>query len=109
MTGAEVDAPSPASTRPAGRIHGWSSSTTAAPPTSTGTIFSNVPGGVTSSSPAPVAPPTSASRAYRRSTGAWPVSSGRDPSVAPTDEMVIATVLVTLAVVAGRPTASSAG
>ena len=91
------------------RKSGWNSSTTAAPPTSTGTISSNVPGGVTSSSPAPVAPPASARSAYRRRVGPCPTSSAREFIVEPTAERVSATVLVTFAVVAGSPTASSAG
>ena len=93
----------------AARICGWNSSTAAGPATSTGTTFSNAPGGVTSSSAAPSAPPSAVSTAKRRTVGHWPVSSGREPAAAPTDVTVSATVLVTFAATAGSPAASRAG
>src|SRR6476469_9588315 len=78
-------------------------------PSSQGTIFSNPSAGVDSSSAAPTMPPTAATGASARSRGAWPTSSGREPSTDPTPVNTSATVLVTFALTGASPTASSAG
>ena len=80
-----------------------------APAISHGAIRSNVAAEVTSRSAAPVAPPATAAAASRRTVGAWPCSSCREPSVEPTLLQTSATVFVTLAWTGPSPAASSAG
>ena len=65
--------------------------------------------GVSSSSVAPTAPPSTVAIASSRTRTAWPSSSGRDPRIEPTPLKTSATVLVTLAATGPSPTASSAG
>ena len=65
--------------------------------------------GVSRSSVAPTPPPAIAASASVRTRGAWPSSSGREPSVEPTLENTSDTVFVTLAATGPSPTASSAG
>ena len=65
--------------------------------------------GVTSTRPAPIAPPRIVSGSRRRTRGAWPRSSGREPSIEPTLLTARAMVLVWLAATGERPIASSAG
>ena len=64
---------------------------------------------VSSSSPQPVTPPSSADDAEPAHARPWPVSSGREPETEPALENTSATVLVTLAATGPSPTASSAG
>src|SRR5215218_792718 len=97
-------------TPPVSRVMpGWRSRTSDAPPISSGTSCSNTRAGVDSSSAAPAAPPTAVMSARRRSRSACPASSVREKLAALREYRTRATVLVTFAVSAGSPTASSAG
>ena len=78
-------------------------------PSRNGTAFSKPSAGVDSNNAAPVAPPISAAGTSGFRPLACPFNSGLDPRTEPMLLKMSATVLVTLAVTGGNPSASSAG
>ena len=88
---------------------GWMSSTSDAPPISTGTTTVNVLAGVSSRIAAPAAPPSAVMTPSRSTCRPCPASSGRDPATEPAPVNTSETVLVMLAASGGTPSASSAG
>ena len=90
-------------------ILGWTSSTSDAPPISTGTTTVNVLAGVSSRIAAPAAPPSAVMTPSRSTRRPCPASSGRDPATEPAPVNTSETVLVMLAASGGTPSASSAG
>jgi hypothetical protein len=90
-------------------ILGWTSSSSDAPPISTGTATVNVLAGVSSKIAAPAAPPSAVIAPSRSTRRPWPASSGRDPAADPAPVSTSETVLVMLAASGGTPSASSAG
>ena len=88
---------------------GWSSRARDPAATRKGTTRLKAPGGVDSSSTAPIAPPTAVTQAQRRSKDAVPCSSGREARAEPGQQAVTETMFATLAGKAGMPRASRAG
>lgn len=74
-----------------------------------GTIRWKIPGGVTSSSAAPPAPPSAHTVPSLRTVAACPASSRRELGTAVMLPSASATVFVTFAAVAGSPARRSAG
>src|SRR5450756_735349 len=76
---------------------------------STGTTSANAPGGASSRTAAPAAPPAAMTAPNRAMRARCPASSCLEPSIEPGTVKTRAIVLVTLAASGGRPSASSAG
>ena len=74
-----------------------------------GTTRAKVPEGVASKRIPPLNPPVRAMGARNRARRRWPTNSGREPQIEPTLLNTSATVLDTLALSGGSPTASKAG
>src|SRR5690242_6516755 len=90
-------------------ILGWTSSTSEAPPISTGTTTVNVLAGVSSSTAAPAAPPSAVTIPSRITRRPCPASSGFEPRTELAPVSTSETVLVMFALSGGTPSASSAG
>ena len=90
-------------------ILGWTSSTSEAPPISTGTTAVKVLAGVSSSTAAPAAPPSAVTIPSRITRRPCPASSGFEPRTDPAPVSTSETVLVMFALSGGTPSASSAG
>ena len=90
-------------------ILGWTSSTSDAPPISTGTATVNTLAGVSNRTAAPAAPPSAVMAPSRSTRGPWPASSGRDEATEPAPVNTSETVFVMLAASGGTPSASSTG
>ncbi len=85
------------------------SSTSEAPPISTGTTTTKVLAGVSSSTAAPAAPPSAVTAPILITRRPCPVSSGFEPITDPAPVSTSETVLVMFALSGGTPSASSAG
>src|SRR6266702_1313657 len=90
-------------------ILGWTSSTSEAAPISTGTTTVKVLAGVSSSTAAPVAPPSAVTIPSRITRRPCPASSGFEPRTDPAPVSTSETVLVMFALSGGTPSASSTG
>src|SRR5690349_10969929 len=90
-------------------ILGWTSSTSEAPPISTGTTTVKVLAGVSSSTTAPAVPPSAVTIPSRITRRPCPVSSGFEPRTDPAPVSTSETVLVMFALSGGTPSASRAG
>ena len=91
------------------RSHGSAIKATEPAAIRNGTTCAKAPGGVTSSSTAPVAPPAAVSGSQRFSHGPQPASSRWEPCAEPGQQAFRATRLVALALSGGSPSASRAG